>query len=154
MAGEQGGRRRGQGRSRAAGTPIVRRHARFIVNLPVQCSRLSARSVDFLRGRTSDVSGGGIAVELPTRLPPGTRVALEIRTGIGPLRMEADVLWTRRRPDRADIVRHGLCLADRSELLDLPLNVLLGQWLRRRARREVTATPRNPAARNLGSRNA
>ena len=143
MAGEQGGRRRGQGRSRATGTPTVRRHARFIVNLPVQCTRLSARSTGIVRGRTADVSGGGIAVELPTRLPPGTRVALEIRTGIGPLRMEADVLWTRRSPDRTDTIRHGLCLADRSELLDLPVNVLLGQWLRRRARREATPGARN-----------
>jgi hypothetical protein len=81
-------------------------------------------------------------VELPVRFPPGTRVTLEIRTGIGPLRLEADVLWTRRTHDRTATVRHGLCLADRSELLDLPVNVLLGQWLRRRARRAVPAEAR------------
>jgi hypothetical protein len=87
-------------------------------------------------GRTADVGGGGFAVELPTRLPPRTRVAIEVRTGIGPFRMEAEVLWTRRVAGQPDLVRHGLCLADRSEVLDLPVGVLLGQWLRGMARRE------------------
>lgn len=75
-------------------------------------------------------------MELPTRLRPGTRVSVEIRTGIGPMRVEADVVWTRRAAERPGRVRHGLCLADRSELLDLPVGVLLGQWLHRRALRE------------------
>jgi hypothetical protein len=88
------------------------------------------------RGRTADVAGGGLAVELPTRLPPGTRVAIEIRTGVGPLRMEADVLWTRRVAKGEDLTRHGLCLAGRSELMDLPIHALLGEWLRAVARRK------------------
>jgi hypothetical protein len=91
--------------------------------------------VGFLRGRTTNVSRGGLAIELPKRLPPATRVVVEIRTGIGPMRTEADVLWTRRVASR-DLVRHGLCFANRSELLDLPISVLLGQWLQRRARSE------------------
>ena len=75
-------------------------------------------------------------MELPKRMPPSTPVAVEIRTGIGPMRMEAKVLWTRRVAGLAGLVRHGLCLANRSELLDLPLSVLLGQWLQSRARRD------------------
>jgi hypothetical protein len=52
------------------------------------------------------------------------------------MRMEADVLWTRRVAGGTGLIRHGLCLADRSEVLDLPIGVLLGQWLQGRARRE------------------
>ncbi len=81
------------------------------------------------------MGGGGFAVELTTRLRPGSRVLIEVRTGIGPIRMEADVVWTRRIPGEAGIVRHGLALADRTEVLDLPIGVLLGQWLRGLARR-------------------
>ena len=76
-------------------------------------------------------------MDLPTRVPPRTRVAIEIRTGIGPMRMEADVLWTRRIPGKAGVTRHGLCLADRSEVMDLPIHALLGEWLQGLARREA-----------------
>jgi hypothetical protein len=81
----------------------------------------------------ADVSGGGFAIDLPTRLRPRTAVIVEVRTGIGPLRMDAEILWTRAIPDRANIYRHGLCLAGQSEMLQLPLGVLLGQWLQRYA---------------------
>ena len=129
-AGKRGSRRR-------IATRDDRRHTRFAVNLPVRCRPLAGRATDAWRGRATDVGGGGLAVDLPTRLAPGTRVAVEIRTGIGPLRMEADVLWTRRVGGRDGITRHGLCLADRSEVLDLPVHVLLGQWLHGLARREA-----------------
>jgi hypothetical protein len=97
------------------------------------------------RGRTANVGGGGLAADLPTRLPPHTRVAIEVRTGIGPLRMEADVLWTRRVPGKEGVTRHGFCLAGRSEVLDLPIHVLLGQWLQGLARREAQQTARKNA---------
>jgi hypothetical protein len=83
-----------------------------------------------------------MAVELSTRLPPGTRVAIEVRTGIGPVRMESLILWTRRLPGSTGITRHGLCLADRSELLDLPIMVLLGQWLIGASRSKAARPPR------------
>jgi hypothetical protein len=63
-------------------------------------------------------------------------VAIEVRTAIGPLRMEADVLWTQRVPGESRLTRHGLCLADHSEVMDLPLYALLGQWLVGMAKRE------------------
>lgn len=147
-----GTRRRTQAESRPAPVQLPRKHARFIVNLPVQCTRLSTRAMRSLQGRTVDISGGGFSVEMPTRLPPGTRVAIRLRTGIGPMRMEADVVWTRRVAGRPDMVRHGLCLADRSELLDLPVGVLLGQWLKRRAQREAASPPRKKAAGQVGGR--
>jgi hypothetical protein len=124
-------------RARRAAAFVDRHHSRFGVSLPVRCTRVTGRTPRAWRGRTANVSGGGLAVDLPTRLRPRTRVAIEIRTGIGPLRMEADVLWTRRVPGKEDITRHGLCLAGRSEVLDLPIHVLLGQWLQGVARREA-----------------
>jgi len=123
-------------------TPVPRRHARFLVNLPVRCSRVASRIADIWHGRTADVSGGGFAIELPKRLPPGTRVDIEVRTGIGPMRVKAEIVWTRRAASSAGRVLHGLCLAERSDLLDLPIGVLLGQWLSRRARREAAQPPR------------
>jgi hypothetical protein len=111
----------------------VRRHARFAVYLPVQCIRISSRGTRSWRGRTANVSRGGLALELSERIPPATKVAVEIRTGIGAMRMEADVVWTRRTAGGTGVVRHGLCLANRSDLLDLPVGALLGQWLQHRA---------------------
>ena len=121
---------------RATGV-MDRHHSRFGVSLPVRCTQVSGHAPGAWRGRTVNVSGGGLAVDLPTRLPPRTRVAIEIRTAIGPLRMEADVLWTRRVAGKVGATRHGLCLADRSEVMDLPIHVLLGEWLKGLARREV-----------------
>ncbi len=123
-------------KSREVATRDDRRHSRFVVSLPVRCTRVAGRAPTTLCGRTADVGSGGLAVELPTRVPPGTRVTVEIQTGIGPMRMEADVVWTRRAAGRAGATLHGICLADRSEILDLPIHVLLGQWLRGLAKRE------------------
>ena len=114
-----------------------RHHSRFGVSLPVRCERVTARVSCTWRGRTANVSGGGLAVDLPIRLPPRTRVVVEIRTGIGPLRMEADVLWTRRVSGKDGVTRHGLCMADRSEVMDLPIHAMLGEWLQSLARREA-----------------
>ncbi|HSB82563.1 MAG TPA: PilZ domain-containing protein [Candidatus Methylomirabilis sp.] len=122
--------------SHRAAVPDGRRYARFAVRLPVRCRRLTARTTRTWSGRTADVGSGGFSVELPTRLPPGTPLVVEIRTGIGPLRMEVEVRWTRCILGRVGIIRHGLCLADRSEILELPIGTLLGEWLQGVAKRE------------------
>ncbi len=145
----QAAARRFGGASRVT-RPHARRHVRFVVSLPIRCARISARATDSWRGRTTNVSRGGLAVELSKRLPPATAVAVEIRTGIGPMRMEAAVVWTRHVAGRNGLVRHGLCFADRSELLDFPVGVLLGQWLQRRARQEPRL--RAPAPRLAGGK--
>jgi hypothetical protein len=132
--GKSGTGKRPSGR-RATGR-TDRRHSRFAVNLPVRVTRVTGGPSRGWRGRTANLSGGGLAVELPTRLSPGTRVAIEVRTAIGPLRMEADVLWTQRVPGGNRLARHGLCLAERSEVMDLPIYALLGQWLVGLAKRE------------------
>jgi hypothetical protein len=101
------------------------------------------------RGRTADVSGGGFAIDLPTRVRPRTSVTVEVRTGIGPMRMDAEILWTRSIPGRIGIYRHGLCLADQTEMLQLPLGVLLGQWLQHCANHAPPA--RSPKVRRRAS---
>lgn len=91
-------------------------------------------------------------MDLPTRLPPRTRVAIEIRTGIGPMRMEADILWTRRVPGKEGVTRHGLCLANRSEVMDLPIHALLGEWLQGLARHEAKEMGRKAAPAKVRAR--
>jgi len=122
---------------RPASAFVDRLHSRFGVSLPVRCTRLTGRAPRAWRGRTANVSGGGLAVDLPIRLPPHTRVAIEIRTGVGRLRMEADIQWTRRVAGKDDVTRHGLCLPDQSGIMDLPIYALLGEWLQGLARREA-----------------
>ena len=118
-------------------TSLPDRHfSRFGVHLPVRCTPLRGRVPRILRGRTANVSGGGLAVDLPVRLPPHTHVTVEIETGVGPLRMEADVLWTRRLPEKTGVTRHGLCLPDQSGIMDLPIHALLGEWLQGLAKQE------------------
>jgi hypothetical protein len=112
-----------------------RQHSRFAVSLPVRCSKVTGRSSAEWRGRTANVGGGGLAVELPVRLQPRTRLSIEIRTAIGPLRVEAEVMWTQRVKGPSALTRHGLCLAGHSEVLDLPIHALLGEWLRAVANR-------------------
>lgn len=127
-----------QGRkSQPPPTRVARDHSRFSVGLPVRCTLVTGKTSRVFRGRTANVSGGGLAIQLPTRLSPGSLVAVEIRTGIGPLRMEADVVWTRRIPGKEGATIHGLCLAGRSEVMDLPIHALLGQWLLGLAKREA-----------------
>lgn len=129
----------------AAADPGGRRHLRFPVCLPVRCRELPLRPSRSWRGRTADIGGGGFAVEIPQRLARGARLAIEVRTGLGPMRLEAEVLWTRKSSRAEGLIRHGLRLAGGAEVLDLPLGVLLGEWLRGVARRERKA--RVPAAR-------
>jgi hypothetical protein len=125
----------------------TRRHPRIPIALAVTCTERVEQKRHHWRGRTADVSGGGFAVELPTRLAPGTKLRIEVRTGIGPMRLEAEVLWTRKVAGKSGAFRHGLRLAEGSEVLDLPVSVLLGEWLQKLARDESKAkrAPRRPA---------
>ncbi len=116
----------------------IRRHLRIPVALAVKCTEHTTREPRHWRGRTADVSGGGFAVELPTRLATGKKLSIEVRTGIGPMRLEAEVLWTRKLPEEGHY-RHGLRLAEGSEVFDLPVTVLLGEWLQEMAREERRA---------------
>ena len=130
----------------------TRRHLRFPVALAVKCTERVRENPRHWRGRTADVSGGGFAIELPARLAAGKKLSIEVRTGIGPMRLEAEVLWTRKVPRDGTLYRHGLRLAEGSEILDLPVTVLLGEWLQKMARTEGKAAraPRRPVRRAPG----
>ncbi len=131
----------------------IRRHLRFPVALAVKCTERVKRAPRHWRGRTADVSGGGFAIELPARLAVGKKLSIEVRTGIGPMRLEAEVLWTRKLPQEGTLYRHGLRLAEGSEVLDLPVTVLLGEWLQKMAREErQMARAARPHARRAPSR--
>jgi hypothetical protein len=114
----------------------TRRHLRFPVALAVKCTERIGQKPRHWRGRTADVSGGGFAIELPVKLAAGKKLNIEVRTGIGPMRLEAEVLWARKVARESALYRHGLRLAEGSEVLDLPVTVLLGEWLRKMAREE------------------
>lgn len=122
-----------------------RRHSRYPVTLPVVCTRSGPRAAGTWRGRTADISGGGFAIDLPVRLRPRSPVTVQVRTGIGPMRLDAEILWTRSVPGRPGTVRHGLCLAQQSEILQLPFGVLLGQWLRLLSRAPAGRKKSRPA---------
>jgi len=119
---------------RPASGAEVRRYPRFPANLPAVCREVGGAGRRW-RGRTADVSGGGFAIDLPIRLSRNTRLALTVRTAIGPLALEATVLWGRKAAAVPGSFRHGLQLPEEREGLDLPLTVLLGEWLRQMARR-------------------
>ncbi|MBI4536950.1 MAG: PilZ domain-containing protein [candidate division NC10 bacterium] len=114
----------------------ARRHPRFPVALAVKITERMGEEPGCWRGRTADVSGGGFAIELPAKLDPGKKLKIEVRTGIGPLRLEAEVLWARKVAGRKEVFHYGFRLAEGSEVLDLPVSVLLGEWLRKLAREE------------------
>jgi hypothetical protein len=122
--------------SRRPSSDETRRHARFAVALPVKCTEWGSGTPRNWRGRTADVSGGGFAVELPTKLASGAALTVEVRTALGPMRLDAEVLWVRKAAGADQRYRHGLRLAEGSEVLDLPLHALLGEWLRKMAGRE------------------
>jgi hypothetical protein len=120
----------------------------------VKCTERVERNPNHWRGRTADVSGGGFAVELPAKLAAGKKLSIEVRTGIGPMRLEAEVLWARKVPGKVTLYRHGLRLAEGSEVLDLPVTVLLGEWLQKMARKvdKAPSASRRPARRAPGRR--
>jgi len=122
------------------GRPGARRQqSRFPASVPVECTG-TGRAPFRLTGRTIDVGGGGVAVDLPRRLRRGTRLAVSVRTAIGAFRLAAEVVWTRRMADRQ--VRHGLCLSGRTHVVDLPVGVLLGEWLGHLASQPPSRAPR------------
>ncbi len=125
-----------QAARRDASLDETRRHLRFPVALAVKCTERDGQKLRHWRGRTADVSGGGFAIELPAKLAAGKKLNIEVRTGIGPMRLEAEVLWARKVAKESALYRHGIRLAEGSEVLDLPVTVLLGEWLQKMARME------------------
>lgn len=60
-----------------------------------------------LRGRTENLSDGGMLVVLPQEAPPGARVRLEILSRLVLPSIEAEVVWTRAKSEVPNVF-HGL----------------------------------------------
>lgn len=82
---------------------------RLPLDVPITC-RPEGQVGLLLRGRTGNLSRGGVLLGLPELLPIGTVVALTLHTPHGALTAQGAVVWT-DPPDRrasGELIRHGL----------------------------------------------
>ena len=77
---------------RMASQTYSRRHGRLGVRLQIQCAVLG-RPPRELRGRTVDLSPGGVQLLLPEAVPVGTRLNLSLQVPMGPRALEGKVVW-------------------------------------------------------------
>lgn len=77
---------------RMASQTYSRRHGRLGVRLQIQCAVLG-RPPRELRGRTVDLSPGGVQLLLPEAVPVGTRLNLSLQVPMGPRALEGEVVW-------------------------------------------------------------
>jgi CheY-like chemotaxis protein len=89
-----------------------RRFLRFPVYLPVIGFAPQVEQGEIL-GVVRTASAGGLMVEFPVELAPGSAVDLAILTQRGPLEVEAQTVWTAASEDT---VRHGLAFAQPKDL--------------------------------------
>jgi len=76
----------------------LRRHIRAPIAWEVDCSD----GQRFLTGRLCDISEGGLQIETPRSLDPGTKLTLAVSSS-PPLKIKGIVRWTRR-----DGLRHRI----------------------------------------------
>jgi len=84
--------------------------SRLPLNLAVTCQPLHPGGPS-LPGRTINVGRGGLALQFPAMLPPGTAVQLTLRPTRRPLRMEGVIAWVEpedRRVPPDPLITHGL----------------------------------------------
>ena len=86
----------------------VRRFARFPVSMPV-IGRSGRSPKKSIQGVVRSVGAGGLMVEFPVQMLPGSSVGLVIRTRHGPLTLEGRVVWTSAT---GDTVRHGFAFLE------------------------------------------
>ncbi len=75
-------------------TQEQRRHPRYVYDAPVSYRQLGPDNT----GRTRNLSGGGLMVELPELFSPKTQLALLLSLGEVSIRAEAEVVWSRESP--------------------------------------------------------
>lgn len=68
----------------------TRRHYRYTYDGPVSYQRLGPSTP----GRVRNISEGGLMVELPEPLPPGTALDLDIALGEASMHAEVEVVWS------------------------------------------------------------
>lgn len=88
---------------------VVHAGMRLSLNVAVTC-RAKNRSGPLIRGRTGEVSRGGLMLRLPQAMAPGTVLEITLHTGSGPLALEGAVVWA--QPPEAqtpgELIDHGL----------------------------------------------
>ena len=83
----------------------TRRHHRYAYDGSLVYRRLGPDST----GRIRNLSEGGLMVELPEGLVPGTALDLVLTLGDHPVRAEAEVVWAQDPTDNSNSSRvHGL----------------------------------------------
>ncbi len=88
-----------------------RRYQRFQVSFPAfgHAAQFGGGEV---RSVVRDLSDGGLMVQFPVLVVPGSQVALVLHTQDGPVPVEGEVVWT---ASRGPWVRHGLAFSEPEE---------------------------------------
>ena len=85
-----------------------RRFVRLPVSLPV-IAWVPAQGGQELRGTLRRVGAGGLEVEFPEAVKPGTTLRVRLRTRDGPVEVEAKVVFAR---PAGNAIRHGLAFPE------------------------------------------
>lgn len=88
--------------------PGRRRFGRFPVSLPAE-GRSREVGERELSGTVRTVGAGGLMVEFPVEIPPGSSIHLVLKIRMGPLPVECRVVWVRAS---GNTVRHGLAFLE------------------------------------------
>lgn len=93
-----------------------RRHRRYTLELPVRCrvEEPAGGAFQNLLGHTLNMSEGGLALVLPTSLPPETDVTVLLDLPEGPAVAEATVVWAEPPGGEEEGQRHGLRIREMS----------------------------------------
>jgi hypothetical protein len=102
--------------------------SRLPLDLAVTC-QVKAPAGPALPGRTLNVGRGGLAVQLPVALAPGTVVALTLPAAHPPLTVEAVIAWVAAEPQRLPPgpIPHGLQFTGLDWALARTLGALLAE---------------------------
>jgi len=98
------------------------------LELPVVC-RPKGRTDPILRGRTGDVSRGGLFLLLPEAIPPDSVLQITIQTTRGNVEAEGTIVWVDpvEQQTPGGLVRHGFKFTDISWPNQMTLGLLLAE---------------------------
>lgn len=101
---------------------------RLPLEVPITC-RPEGRAGALLRGRTGNLSRGGILLHLPEALPVETVVALTLHTPQGALTAQGAVVWVDppERHSPGELIRHGLRFSVLGWSTTLSLGLILAE---------------------------
>lgn len=109
-------------RQQKEGRSERRRFERLPVSVPALCRTPQFRGTE-VRGIVRYVSAGGLMVELPVEVVPGSLIRLILPTRSGPLEVEGRVMWT---AVNGTTIRHGLAFRE-PKAPDFAVDLFLGE---------------------------